>query len=163
MTDTDTDTDTDMNMGTDMKIIDIEPGDDRTEAMLPVLCELRPHLTPELFRGVYEEGYGQGLRFMAAFREADDRACLGVAGWRVMANTSGLRQLYVDDLVVTATVRSTGVGAALLGRLRERARELGCRRLVLDSGTRRTRAHRFYLREGMHISGFHLHLPLTAD
>ncbi|MGH2795253.1 MAG: GNAT family N-acetyltransferase, partial [Actinomycetota bacterium] len=34
--------------------------------MLPVLLELRPHLTPESFTAIYAEGYPQGLRFLAA-------------------------------------------------------------------------------------------------
>ncbi len=34
--------------------------------MLPVLAELRPHLTPELLASVCTEGYWRGLRFTAA-------------------------------------------------------------------------------------------------
>ncbi|KKZ71408.1 GNAT family N-acetyltransferase [Streptomyces showdoensis] len=137
-----------------MKIIDVEPGDPRLEAeLLPVLSELRPHLTPELFRDVYERGHAQGLRFSAAY--ADDGACVGVAGWRIVHNTSSLTQLYVDDLVTKAASRSTGVGHALIGHLEEHARAAGCHELNLDSGTHRTGAHRFYLRERFDIVAFH--------
>ncbi|WP_261958226.1 GNAT family N-acetyltransferase [Streptomyces nigrescens] len=136
-----------------MKVFDLEPGDPRLGSVLPVLQELRPHLTPELFHSVYEEGYGQGLRFLAAFD--DDGACLGVAGWRIVVNTVALRSLYVDDLVVAAAARSGGVGHALLAHLEERARELRCHSLELDSGTQRTQAHRFYMREGLTIAAFH--------
>ena len=73
------------------------------------------------------EGYPQGLRYLA------DR-CVGVAGWRVVAATAGLRKLYVDDLVTSAAERSHGVGAALLAELEERARAAGCQVLDLDSG-----------------------------
>ncbi|MFF5427368.1 MULTISPECIES: hypothetical protein [unclassified Streptomyces] len=62
-----------------MKIIDLGPGDPRLESdLLPVLTELRPHLTPELFREVYALGHPQGLRFSAAY--ADDGRCVGAAG-----------------------------------------------------------------------------------
>ncbi|WP_030610987.1 GNAT family N-acetyltransferase [Streptomyces fulvoviolaceus] len=138
-----------------MKIIDLEPGDPRLAVeILPVLRELRPHLTEELFAEVYAEGYAQGLRFTAAYGD-DGTTCVGVAGWRVIVNTSSLRKLYVDDLVTAETARSGGVGRALLGYLEDRARALGCHVLNLDSGTRRTDAHRFYLRERMDITGFH--------
>lgn len=62
-----------------MKITDMEPGDPRlgTE-VLPVLQELRPHLTDELFSEVYAEGYPQGLRFTAAY--TDDGSCAGCRG-----------------------------------------------------------------------------------
>ncbi|RFU82816.1 GNAT family N-acetyltransferase [Streptomyces triticagri] len=144
-----------------MKITDLEPGDPRLAAeALDVLRELRPHLTAELFREVYAEGHAQGLRFTAAY--AEDGACLGVAGWRVVVNTSALRKLYVDDLVTAARARSTGVGRELLAHLEVRARELACHRIELDSGAQRSDAHRFYFRERMHISGYHFTKPVEA-
>ncbi len=142
-----------------MKIVDIEPSDPRLSSeLLPVLRELRPHLTEDLLREIYAEGYGQGLRFTAAY---DDGRCVGAAGWRVVINTSTLKQLYVDDLVAAADARSGGIGHALLAHLEERARELGCHELDLDSGTQRTGAHRFYLRERMDITAFHFSKSLT--
>ncbi|MFI1976855.1 GNAT family N-acetyltransferase [Streptomyces wedmorensis] len=137
-----------------MKIIDLEPGDPRLESdLLPVLRELRPHLTPELFREVYEAGHPQGLRFTAAY--TDGGRCVGAAGWRIIHNTSSLRKLYVDDLVTAAVERSTGVGHALVAHLETHARAAGCQELNLDSGTHRTGAHRFYLRERFDIVAFH--------
>ncbi|MEV7675715.1 GNAT family N-acetyltransferase [Streptomyces sp. NPDC000963] len=144
-----------------MKITDLEPGDPRLEGdLLPVLSELRPHLTPELFREVYEAGHSQGLRFSAAY--ADDGRCVGAAGWRIVVNTSSLRKLYVDDLVTAAADRSTGVGHALIAHLEGHARAAGCHEFDLDSGTHRTGAHRFYLRERFDIVAFHFTRPLTA-
>lgn len=143
-----------------MKIIDLEPGDPRLETeLLPVLRELRPHLTSELFRDVYAEGYGQGLRFTAGY--ADDGQCVGVAGWRIVVNTSSVRSLYVDDLVTRETARSTGVGRALIAHLEGRARAAGCHELNLDSGTHRTGAHRFYLRERFDIVAFNFSRELS--
>ncbi|GAA1673271.1 GNAT family N-acetyltransferase [Glycomyces endophyticus] len=136
-----------------MEIIDIEPGDARLiEELLPVLRELRPNLSAEDFAAVYDEGHPQGLRFTAAYAEG---RCVGVTGWRTVANTNRLRMLYVDDLVTASAARSTGVGRALLGYLEARARELGCNALHLDSGTHRRDAHRFYMRERMTIMAFH--------
>ncbi|MFJ9431719.1 GNAT family N-acetyltransferase [Streptomyces sp. NPDC101490] len=143
-----------------MKIIDLEPGDPRLESdLLPVLTELRPHLTAELFREVYAAGHAQGLRFSAAY--ADDGRCAGAAGWRIVHSTSSPRKLYVDDLVTAAADRSTGVGHALVTHLEGHARAAGCHELALDSGTHRTGAHRFYLRERFDIVAFHFTRPLT--
>ncbi|MFH8369949.1 GNAT family N-acetyltransferase [Streptomyces sp. NPDC018031] len=142
-----------------MKIEDLEPGDPRlTTDVLPVLRELRPHLTEETFRAVRERGHAQGLRFTAAYSDEGD--CLGVAGWRVMDTTATLRKLYVDDLVTAALARSTGVGHALLAHLEEHARRAGCSVLNLDSGTHRTDAHRFYFRERMAVTAFNFDKPL---
>ena len=121
-------------------------------AALPVLQELRPHLTVDLLAQVLAEGGPQGLRFSAVFSGSD---CVAVAGWRGIANTSAIRKLYVDDLVTAARARSAGYGKLLLDELTDRAAALGCARIDLDSGVQRHDAHRFYLRERMDIVGHH--------
>ena len=135
-----------------MEIVDLDPGYPRIDEMLPVLSELRPHLTPESFADVYREGYAQGLRFTAVF---DGERCVGVAGWRLVATTFALRKLYVDDLVTTESARSSGVGKMLIEELTRRAREAGCAIIDLDSGVQRLDAHRFYHREGLTIAAHH--------
>lgn len=140
-------------------LVDLEPGDPRLAAeVLPVLLELRSHLTPESFDAVYREGHPQGLRFLAAY---DGPRCVGVAGWRLVALTHLGRKLYVDDLVATATSRSAGVGHELLAELERRARAAGCTALDLDSGVHRYDAHRFYFRERMSITAHHFDKHLT--
>lgn len=139
---------------TSIRFVDLDPGDPRLESdLLPVLQELRTELTPEQFAAVYEEGHPQGLRFTVAYN--DQGIPVGAAGWRVIATTIALRKLYVDDLVTTSSRRSTGVGAALLAELSERARAAGCSVIDLDSALHRADAHRFYLRERMPIVSFH--------
>jgi GNAT superfamily N-acetyltransferase len=93
---------------------------------------------------------------------ASDGEVVGVAVYRVYENTHAGLLMYVDDLVTSATRRSTGVGRALLRSLEQSARELGCRLFSLDSGTQRRRAHAFYLRERMEISSFHFVKELAA-
>lgn len=136
----------------DASLIDLEAGDPRWAQALPVLQELRPHLTEDLLAQVLEEGGPQGLRFTAVFAEG---RCVAVAGWRIIVNTSAIRKLYVDDLSTAAAVRSRGYGRMLLDALRERAIAAGCRSLDLDSGVQRFDAHRFYLRERMDIVAHH--------
>ncbi|MFC7405377.1 GNAT family N-acetyltransferase [Georgenia alba] len=139
-------------MAAGLELVDLAAGDPRWVQALPVLQELRPHLTAELLEQVLAAGGPQGLRFLAAF---DGDACLGLAGWRVMDTTSVIRKLYVDDLVTTDRRRSAGVGAALLHELESRARAAGCSAVELDSGVQRHGAHRFYLRERYRISSHH--------
>ena len=136
-----------------MQFVDMEPGDPRLASeVLPVLRELRPHLTPESFAAIYGEAHPQGLRYTVAYV---DRRCAGVAGWRIVATTAVIRKLYIDDLVTAEEHRSRGVGRALVAQLAERAEAAGCHVLDLDSGVRRADAHRFYMREGLTINSFH--------
>ena len=62
-------------------------------------------------------------------------------------------QAWIPDLVVAEGARSGGVGAALLARCEEVARERGCWSLTLESATWRERAHAFYEREGLAYGG----------
>lgn len=136
-----------------MQFVDLEPGDPRlVEDVLPVLRELRPHLTVESFAAVYREGHPQGLRYTAAYV---GEHCVAVAGWRIVATTATIRKLYIDDLVTAESQRSHGVGRALLDELAERAHDARCQALDLDSGVHRAGAHRFYMREGLAIQSFH--------
>lgn len=142
-----------------LRLVDLDPGDPRLETdLLPVLLELRPHLSPESFEAIYAEGHPQGLRYTAAF---DGDRCVGVAGWRLIATTFAGRKLYVDDLVTRSDARSAGVGKALIEELTRRARDAGCSLIDLDSGVQRLDAHRFYHREGLTISAHHFTKRLT--
>lgn len=134
------------------------PDDPRWLSALPVLQELRTHLTKQDLDQVLIEGGRQGLRFTALFR--DDR-CVAIAGWRVIANTSAIRKLYVDDLSTAADERSRGHGASLLEALARRGKQLGCSSIELDSGVQRHAAHRFYLRERMDITAHHFSRKLV--
>ena len=58
-------------------------------------------------------------------------------------------QAWVPDLIVRKTARSRGAGAALLAKAEEAARDRGAFLLSLESAHWRTRAHAFYVREGM--------------
>jgi hypothetical protein len=112
--------------------------------------QLRPAL-PADYRAKMQRVFAGGGRMVVA---AEGDAVRGLAVWRVQENTAIGVHLYVDDLVSDEARRSLGVGHALLQWLEQRARDLSCVALVLDSGTQRTRAHRFYFREGMAVVCF---------
>jgi GNAT superfamily N-acetyltransferase len=54
----------------------------------------------------------------------------------------------IGGLVVTADARSSGVGAMLVRRAEEWARDHGFEAILVRSQIKREAAHRFYLREG---------------
>jgi GNAT superfamily N-acetyltransferase len=116
------------------------------------MAHLRTHRTPEEMDEVYAASSDAGFRVTAVLEGA---RCTAVAGWRLGTNLHLGRHLYVEDLVTDPALRSLGHGRALLGHLRELARAQGCAALHLDSGVQRHDAHRFYFREGMHISSHH--------
>jgi GNAT superfamily N-acetyltransferase len=116
----------------------------------PVHRQLRPQLELD-YAAHLARVFAGGGRMLAAVEAG---AVLGLAVYRVYENITDGRRLYVDDLVTDEARRSRGTGAALLARLEDEARRHGCTTLVLDSGTQRTAAHRFYFRQGMVITSF---------
>src|SRR5258708_10639462 len=78
-----------------IQFTDIGPDDPRLAAdILPVLRELRPHLTAESLTSIYAEGHPQGLRFTGAYIGS---ACIGVAGWRNVGRTFCGRQPTIQS------------------------------------------------------------------
>ena len=112
--------------------------------------QLRPQLSND-YAAQMQRIFTAGASMAIA---VDGDHVLGVALWRTMLNTFSGQVMYVDDLVTDVGQRSKGVGHTMLNWLEERARQLGCVALTLDSGTQRQRAHAFYFREGMHIASF---------
>jgi GNAT superfamily N-acetyltransferase len=124
-----------------------------------VMLELRRHLTAEGFvkQGLIQLSEGYHLACLE-----EDGVVQALAGFRMQHMTvAGGKSVYVDDLVTSSKVRSTGQGAKLLRWVEDYCREQGCVRFTLDSGVDNARAHRFYFREGLRISAFHFSKSLT--
>jgi GNAT superfamily N-acetyltransferase len=66
----------------------------------------------------------------------------------------------VENVVVDAAERGSGLGELLMRHALEEARRAGCYKLALTSNKRRAGAHRFYQRLGFHASheGFRIDL-----
>lgn len=112
--------------------------------------QLRPQLPPG-YEAKMRKVFAEGGRMCVA---ADGTEVAGLAVFRLFENTHVGRRFYVDDLVTDERQRGGGVGSLLIAWLEALARRLGCSGLELESGTHRTRAHRFYFREGFTIPSF---------
>jgi GNAT superfamily N-acetyltransferase len=124
----------------------------------PVMVQLRPHFDlPTYLAQVERQRKNTG--YQVALVEDLGRV-VAVAGFRIQEMLFAGKHLYVDDLVTDSAERSRGHGRRLLQWLLELARQNGCRELQLDSGVQRHEAHRFYFREGMHVSSYHFRLKL---
>nr|WP_052097682.1 GNAT family N-acetyltransferase [Achromobacter sp. RTa] len=116
-------------------------------ACLPLMRELRPHLTEEIdFMERIGRMRHERYRLLAAMQEG---CAVALAGYRYQENLVYGRFLYVDDLVVSPTRRGERWGARLLQALDGLARDSGCAKLVLDTGLANALAQRFYFRQGL--------------
>lgn len=112
--------------------------------------QLRPQL-PVDYSSRLREVFANGARMAVV---VEDGEVVSVSVWRIIENTNEGRRLYVDDLVSDEVRRSRGSGKMLLDWLENKARNLDCGALALDSGVQRHGAHRFYFREGLHVSAY---------
>jgi GNAT superfamily N-acetyltransferase len=125
----------------------------------PVMKQLRERLTATEFAERVAEQECEGYKL--AFLEREGQVA-GVAGFRIYHMLATGKTMYVDDLVTHERARSQGVGEALLQWLIELSRKEKCEMFILDSGTHRRRAHRFYFAQGMHIANYHFELALNG-
>lgn len=132
------------------------PLDAKTDAEIQkcfdVMTELRTHLKRDDFLETVRHMESEGFRL--AYLE-DDGAVVTVAGYRICTNLFLGKNLYVDDLVTSASARSKGYGKQMLDWLRDKAGDAGCRSYHLDSGVARGQAHKFYFTQGLTISSYH--------
>ena len=113
--------------------------------------QLRPHLKADYVTRM-REVFASGADMAVCVR--DEKVC-GITVFRIIEKTYTGRELYCDDLVTDESLRSSGVGGALIGYMEAVAAERGCDALALDSGTQRHQAHKFYFREGLIVPAFH--------
>jgi len=120
--------------------------------------QLRPHLaSADEFLQRWQRQTTDGYRLEGLF---DGSQAVALAGYRVQENLVHGRFLYVDDLVTDTSLRGKGHGERLMAHLRERARALGCGKLVLDTPLSNALGHRFYFRCGMLASSLRFNLPI---
>ena len=112
------------------------------EGALPLLLQLRPHLTPELFQDLYAAQSKLGYELHGAFF-ADK--LVGLAGMRTVATLARGPHLHLDDLVIASGLRSKGLGGQLLAYAENEAASRGLGKLFLDA---RKDAIPFYEHEG---------------
>lgn len=141
-----------------MRVVPVTPSDhELIRSAERVHRQLRPHLADYAAR--VREVMADGCEMAVA---VDGAKVLGLTMFRMVERTHSGRELYCDDLVTDETLRSTGVGHALIEYMERIARERSCDTFALDSGTTRQRAHRFYFREGLTISSFHFVKRLSS-
>ena len=116
-----------------------------------VYRQLRPQL-PLDYVARMREVFASGADMAVCLR--DEKVC-GITVFRIIEKTYSGRELYCDDLITDETLRSIGIGHALMVYMEQVADERGCDCLALDSGTQRQQAHKFYFREGLTVPAFH--------
>ena len=127
---------------------------------LPVLQDLYPSLTLSEYSSELDlmlpHNYGQVGVF-----EGD--ICLGLSGFWIGTKLWCGKYLELDNIVVSKTQRSQGIGKLLFDFIHKKALENDCTMLSLDSYTTNFNAHKFFYKEGFAPKGFHFINILKDD
>ena len=119
---------------------------------LSVLQDLYPSLTLIEYSSELDlmlpHNYGQVGVF-----EGD--ICLGLSGFWIGTKLWCGKYLELDNIVVSKTQRSQGIGKLMFDFLNKKALENDCTMLSLDSYTTNFKAHKFFYNEGFAPKGFH--------
>jgi GNAT superfamily N-acetyltransferase len=117
-----------------------------------VLQDLYPSLTLSEYSSELDlmlpHNYGQVGVF-----EGD--ICLGLSGFWIGTKLWCGKYLELDNIVVSKTQRSQGIGKLMFDFLHKKALENDCTMLSLDSYTTNFKAHKFFYNEGFAPKGFH--------
>ena len=63
--------------------------------------------------------------------------------------------MELDNVVVSSEYRSQGIGDRLFKHMEQKAKDLGCTMLALDSYTDNFKAHKFFYEQNFVPRGFH--------
>jgi GNAT superfamily N-acetyltransferase len=85
----------------------------------------------------------------------EEDICLGLSGFWIGTKLWCGKYLELDNIVVSKTQRSQGIGKLIFDFLHKKALENDCTMLSLDSYTTNFNAHKFFYKEGFAPKGFH--------
>lgn len=125
---------------------------DELPLILPLIEKHNSKIGPAELRRRLDMMIPHGYHCIAAF---DDGRVAGVAGYWLGARFYCGEYMDVDNVVVDESLRSRGIGLKMMDWLHAKARELGCRVVMLDSYVTLARAHKFYFLQDYEIIGFH--------
>ena len=120
--------------------------------ILPLIQQLNPTIPFKMLKERLVHMVKRGYQSVGAYQGAK---LVGVAGMWFGTRFYCGNYIDVDNVVVDESGRSRGVGQLLMNWIEAYAKEQGCRVSVLDAYTTNTSAHRFCLRDGYRIIGFH--------
>ena len=139
-------------------------------ALEPTYRQLRMHLPASTasYLSTLQHVMSRGAFAVVAHPADSPGEALGVAMCRRLVTVEDGERLHVDDLVVWEAKRSTGVGRALMERVKQEARRQAadCGRpccVTLESGVQRAHAHRFYWREGFYVERLYWRVALPQS
>ena len=117
-----------------------------------LLLEVYPNLTIEQYSEELDEMLPHNYGQVAIYK---DQTCIGVTGFWIGTKIWSGKYLELDNVVISKKHRSEGAGKVLFDYMENKAKQLDCNMLALDSYTDNFKAHKFFYKQNYIPRGFH--------
>ncbi len=133
-----------------------------SEEQLDAACKLLTQMYPERSQAMVKQEVQQmlsegGWRVMGIF---EDNQCVATLLVHVGHRLYSGKFIRMDSMVIDENLRSRGLGKKIFDWVQAEGKRLNCQKLLLDSYVENYDGHRFFLREGMAIRGYHINKAL---
>lgn len=118
----------------------------------PLIKEMYPNITQEEYSDELDLMIPNNYKQVIVFQENE---MLGISGYWVGNKLWCGKYLELDNVFTSSKHRSKGVGDLIFQHLENKAKELNCTMLALDSYTDNFKAHKFFYDKGYIPRGFH--------
>lgn len=122
-------------------------------SIFPLMAQQNPGLARADFDARLAAMIPLGYQAIAAFVGDDLAGCCGF--WQRVRFWSG-REFDIDNFVIDGAHRGRGIGSQMMAWLEQHAIEVGAELMVLDVYADSFMAHRFYMRHGFSLTGYHM-------
>ncbi len=123
------------------------------QSLYPLIRLQNKSITKKEFQTLLSEMLPKGYRCVGAYEAG---ALVGIMGFWIGHRFWCKKYIDIDNAIVAESHRSKGIGKRLLAWVEKEAKSQNCTMAGLDSYTTAHKAHRFYLREGYCILGYHI-------
>ncbi len=117
-----------------------------------VLLEVYPSLTLEEYSIELDEMLSHNYGQVAVFEEEE---CIGLTGYWIGSKLWCGKYMELDNVVICEKHRGKGIGKILFKHMENKAKQLNCTMLALDSYSDNFKSHKFFYGQGYVPRGFH--------
>ncbi len=121
-------------------------------SLYPLLVQLSPDLKKANYKRMLKDMLRHKYRMAGVFHQ---KQCVGLSGFWMATKIYSGKYVELDNVVIDKNYRSQGIGKLLCDWILKEAKKAGCTTAMLDAYTENEAGHKFYLREGFIVRGYH--------
>ena len=121
-------------------------------SLFPLLKQLNSKLKKADYKFMLKDMLLHNYRMAGVFQ---GKKCVGLSGFWIATKIYSGKYVELDNVIIDNDHRSQGIGKLLCDWIIDEAKKLGCQTAMLDAYSENSSGHKFYLREGFILRGFH--------